>query len=74
MSNNKNVQQKDGIDTLSVEMGKKLEELRNEFQAGQKMLADLTQKRTELEATMLRISGAIQVLDELLAAPDTKGE
>ena len=39
------------------------------------MLADIEKKHTELEATLLRISGAIQVLEEMLAqnsAPDKK--
>lgn len=46
--------------------------LQQEFEAGQRVLADLTQRRNNLEQTLLRISGAIQVLDELLtpeAAP-----
>ena len=44
----------------------RLAELKTEFDAGQKMLAELDQKRASLEQTLLRISGAIQVLDELL--------
>lgn len=48
-------------------LGKRLGELKSEFEAGQKMLADLEAKRTELQATMLRISGAIQVIEEMLA-------
>ncbi len=43
-------------------------QLRTEFEHGQKVLADLEQKRAELQQTVLRISGAILVLDELLAA------
>ena len=42
--------------------------MKGEFEAGQKMLADLEQKKMNLEQTMLRISGAIQVLEEMLAA------
>ena len=44
----------------------RLQQLKGEFDTGQKMLAELDQKRANLEQTMLRISGAIQVLEELL--------
>jgi hypothetical protein len=46
----------------------RLQQLKTEFDTGQQMLADLDQKRVTLEQTMLRISGAIQVLEELLVA------
>jgi hypothetical protein len=46
----------------------RLQQLKTEYETGQQMLAELEQKRTNLEQTMLRISGAIQVLEELLAA------
>lgn len=49
------------------QMELRLDELKHEYEAGQKMLADLEQKRMSLEQTMLRISGAIQVLEEMLA-------
>ena len=52
---------------MKPQLEKRITELKAEFEAGQKMLADLATKRSELEATMLRISGAIQVLEELLA-------
>jgi len=41
--------------------------LAEELESGAKLLADLEAQRTELQQTMLRISGALQVLDELLA-------
>lgn len=41
-------------------------ELQAEFDAGQKMLMDLNAKQRELEQTLLRISGAMQILDELI--------
>jgi hypothetical protein len=47
----------------------RLRALRDEFQSGQKMLADLDARRQDLEQTLLRISGAIQVLEELLGEP-----
>ncbi len=49
---------------------KRLQDLQAEFEAGQKMLADLEAQQSNLRATLLRISGAIQVLEELMAAPE----
>lgn len=53
---------------MREQMEQRLEELKGEYESGQKMLADLEQKKMALEQTMLRISGAIQVLEEILAA------
>lgn len=50
---------------MSIEQ--RLENLKSEFAAGQKMLAELETKQVNLQQTMLRISGAIQVLEEMLA-------
>jgi len=44
----------------------RLTELRNELVAGQKMSNELDAKRLELQTTMLRITGAIQVIEEVL--------
>ncbi|MCO5188704.1 MAG: hypothetical protein M9918_10975 [Anaerolineae bacterium] len=49
----------------------RIEELRIEFEAGQKMLVNLETKQAEVRETLLRISGAIQVLEELLTEPDS---
>ncbi len=43
-----------------------LGELKAEFASGQKMLAELETRQAELRQTLLRISGAIQVLEGLL--------
>lgn len=48
----------------------RLAELRREYDTGQRMLADLDRQRTELHNTLLRIAGAIQVLEEMLAEGD----
>ncbi len=53
---------------MQVRLEQRLSELKAEYQAGQKMLAELEAKQADLRQTMLRISGAIQVLEELLAA------
>lgn len=45
----------------------RLEMLKREFEKGQEQLARLEQTRAETRETLLRISGAIQVLEELLA-------
>jgi hypothetical protein len=44
----------------------RLVELKAQYEDGQKMLVDLEAKRTNLQSTLLRISGAIQVLEEIL--------
>ncbi len=49
-------------------LNNRLTELKAEAESGQKMLANLDAQRAELQQTLLRISGAIQVLGELLAA------
>jgi len=45
----------------------RLETLREEFVNGEQKLADLTAQTAQLRDTLLRISGAIQVLEEELA-------
>jgi len=46
---------------------KRLNELKSELSAGESLLSELQTKQASLQQTMLRISGAIQVLEELLA-------
>jgi hypothetical protein len=50
-------------------MNERLEVLKKELEKGQQRLAMLYRERQELRDTMLRISGAIQVLQELAVAP-----
>jgi hypothetical protein len=45
----------------------RLEELRREYEAGAGVMNELQKKQDELRTTLMRISGAIQVLEELLA-------
>jgi predicted nuclease with TOPRIM domain len=45
----------------------RLEELKREFETGQARLRELETQEARLRETMLRISGAIQVLEETLA-------
>jgi prefoldin subunit 5 len=61
---------------------KRLQDLHYEFKQGEAQLAELDRQRAQLRDTLLRISGAIQVLEELqmaeerdisLSAPGGKG-
>lgn len=53
-------------DDMRTGVEQRLGELRAEFEAGRRMLADLDARRGELQQTLLRIGGAVQVLEELL--------
>ncbi len=51
---------------MKEQMEKRLEELKAELAAGEKLLAELQAQQASVQQTMLRIAGAIQVLQELL--------
>ncbi len=51
---------------MKEQLKERLEGLKNEFEAGQKRLAELEAEQSSLRDTLLRISGAIQVLEEEL--------
>ena len=44
----------------------RLHDLREQYAAGQAAMTEIDRKQEELRATLLRIVGAIQVLEELL--------
>ena len=48
----------------------RLEELKKEFDVGQTRLQDLDRQQAALRETLLRISGAIQVLEEMLISAE----
>lgn len=52
---------------MREQLEQRLKGLKTEFESGQKMLADLETQQANLKTTLLRISGAIQVLEELLS-------
>lgn len=52
---------------MREQLEQRLQALRAEFESGQKMLAELEAKHANPRDTLLRISGAIQVLEEALA-------
>jgi len=62
--------------TLRDQMNERLEKLRAEVARGQERLSQLEAEAAQLRQTMLRISGAIQVLEEELGAkaPDAAGD
>ena len=49
----------------------RLTELKRNQAQGEQQLQKLETQKRELQATLQRISGAITVLEELLASPDT---
>lgn len=52
---------------MKEQLQQRLEDLKREFASGQKVLADLQAKQADIQTTMLRLQGAIQVLEEELA-------
>lgn len=52
---------------------RRLQELRHEYEAGTKLLSELESRRANIQATLTRISGAIQVLEEELSKADQLG-
>lgn len=54
---------------MREQLEQRVRELKAEQHRGQQMLAELEGREAELRQTLLRISGAIQVLEEMLAAP-----
>ena len=59
---------------MKNQLQQRLESLRAEYEAGQKMLADLEERRTQITQTMLRIEGAMQVLREMIETGGQPGE
>ena len=54
---------------MKEQIERRLAELQAEYGSGQNLLTNLNQQRTNLQQTVLRISGAMQVLQELLTQP-----
>ncbi len=52
---------------MRTQLEQRLQQLKAEYEAGKKALADLEAREASIRETMLRISGAIQVLEEELA-------
>lgn len=58
---------------MREQLRQRLEELKKEFETGQARLQELEMQESRLRETLLRISGAIQVLEEALAAEAGEG-
>ena len=52
----------------------RIQDLKRNQEAGEAQMLDMDQKRRELQATLIRISGAIQVLEELMAEHEQAGK
>lgn len=59
---------------MRQQLDQRLKQLKAEFEAGQKMLAELQAKQTSVREMLLRITGAIQVLEEELEKADKQPE
>ncbi len=55
---------------MKEQLQQRLDELKREYESGQQMMTDLERRQSELQQTLLRISGAIQVLEELIQQED----
>jgi predicted nuclease with TOPRIM domain len=57
---------------MQEQIQSRIEVLKSEFETGQAKLRELEMQQSRLRETLLRISGAIQVLEEMLqsAKPD----
>lgn len=59
---------------MQEQIQERLQVLRKEFAVGQHRQQELQREQMVLQETLLRIGGAIQVLEELLAESDSKPE
>ena len=59
---------------MQEQLQKRLEELKKEFETGQARLRELGAEQARISETMLRISGAIQVLEEALGQETNPGD
>lgn len=55
---------------MREKLEQRLQELKAEYESGQKALTVLEARKSELTNTLLRISGAILVIEEVLAPED----
>jgi hypothetical protein len=60
-------------DHMRSQLEQRIKELKLEFGSGQKMLVDLEMRQANIRNTLLRISGAIQVLEEELGMAGEPG-
>ncbi|MEZ2240064.1 hypothetical protein [Microcoleus sp.] len=56
---------------MKQQLQQRLQELKAEYESGKKVLADLEAKQANVRDTLLRMAGAIQVLEEELVKADS---
>lgn len=59
---------------MRQQLQNRLQELKAELEEGHKVLANINERRTNLEQTIFRIQGAVQVLEEELAKNNGESE
>lgn len=59
---------------MRAQLSQRLDELKKEYAIGQAKMNELEAQQARLRETMLRISGAIQVLEEILDRPGEEPE
>ena len=59
---------------MREQIEQRIESLRAEYRAGQEMLAEMEGRQASLKITLTRMSGAIQVLEELLQGSNSDAE
>jgi uncharacterized coiled-coil protein SlyX len=59
---------------MKQQLEQRLKELRAEYASGQKALAELENKQTAIRSTLIRISTAIEALEEELTKENGKEE
>lgn len=57
---------------MKEKISQRIDELKREYDTGIKLQADYVAKQKDLQETLLRISGAIQILEEVLAEADSE--
>jgi hypothetical protein len=58
---------------MSNPLEERLSQLKSQFSSGQKELEKMQEKQNELQVTLLKISGAVQVLEEELTKAKQSG-
>jgi hypothetical protein len=59
---------------MREQIKQRIESLRAEYRAGEEILAEMEGRQASLKITLTRISGAIQVLEELLQGSNSDAE
>lgn len=59
---------------MKEQLRNRLQSLKTEYESGQKVLAELETKQANVRDTLLRISGAIQVIEEELTKAESEND